>query len=113
MARITVEDCLEKEQNRFELVLLASKRAKQLSSGSEALIDGNNKFAVMALREIAAGLVTKDNIDNLVPSKPFLLTREDSVQEEKVKITEEEIQEELNCFEVDSSKNGGSCSVED
>ncbi len=113
MARITVEDCLEKEQNRFELVLLASKRAKQLSSGSEALVDGNNKFAVMALREIAAGLVTKENIDNLGLSKPFSLPRENNIQEEGMKITEEEIQEELNCFEVDSSRNKSSCSVED
>ncbi len=59
MARITVEDCLEKEPNRFLLVLLAAYRAKQLLSGAEPLIDDkrNNRPIVVALREIAAGKV--------------------------------------------------------
>jgi DNA-directed RNA polymerase subunit omega len=58
MARVTVEDCLEKVPSRFELVLLASKRAKQLLKGSRPLIDSSNKEVVSALREIAAGKVT-------------------------------------------------------
>ncbi|MFP6664982.1 MAG: DNA-directed RNA polymerase subunit omega [Deltaproteobacteria bacterium] len=58
MARVTVEDCLEKVPSRFELVVLASKRAKQLLKGSRPLIDANNKEVVSALREIAAGKVT-------------------------------------------------------
>jgi DNA-directed RNA polymerase subunit omega len=59
MARITVEDCLEKEQNRFSLVQLASKRTKQLLTGAKPLVDGRkgNKAVVNSLREIAAGLV--------------------------------------------------------
>jgi DNA-directed RNA polymerase subunit omega len=58
MARITVEDCLDKENNRFALVLLASKRAKQLLEGAELLIPNTkNKAVVNALREIAAGKV--------------------------------------------------------
>lgn len=57
MARITVEDCLEKVENRFELVMLASKRAKQLLKGSAPLIKCDNKDGVIALREIAAGKV--------------------------------------------------------
>ena len=54
MARITVEDCLETVDNRFQLVLLAAKRAKQLLKGSRPLLDSDNKEVVTALREIAA-----------------------------------------------------------
>lgn len=57
MARITVEDCLEQAQNRFELVLLAARRAKQLLKGARPLVDSDNKETVTALREIAAGKV--------------------------------------------------------
>ncbi len=62
MARVTVEDCLERLDNRFELVLVASRRARQLSTGGkEALLPwDNDKPTVMALREIADGLVTRD-----------------------------------------------------
>ena len=58
MARVTVEDCLEQVPSRFELVLLAARRAKQLLKGSRPLIDSSNKEVVSALREIAAGKVT-------------------------------------------------------
>lgn len=58
MARVTVEDCLEHVDNRFDLVLLATKRARQLSNGVSPLLAWeNDKPTVMALREIAAGLV--------------------------------------------------------
>jgi DNA-directed RNA polymerase subunit omega len=57
MARITVEDCLEQATNRFELVLLAARRAKQLLKGARPLVDSDNKETVTALREIAAGKV--------------------------------------------------------
>ena len=59
MSRITVEDCLEKVDNRFELVMLATKRAKQLSKGAKPLIDSDNREVVVALREIADGKVKK------------------------------------------------------
>lgn len=56
MARVTVEDCLEKVDNRFMLVMMASKRVKQLYKGAQPLIDPkNNRHIVTALREIAAG----------------------------------------------------------
>jgi DNA-directed RNA polymerase subunit omega len=58
MARITVEDCLEKIPNRFELVLGAAKRAKQLLKGARPLVETDNKEVVTALREIAAGKVS-------------------------------------------------------
>jgi DNA-directed RNA polymerase subunit omega len=57
MARVTVEDCLEREENRFALVVLASTRTRQLMKGSPALVHSKNKAAVTALREIAAGKV--------------------------------------------------------
>jgi len=58
MARITIEDCLTKVDNRFELVILAAERTKQLLKGSQPLIDDpENKPAVVALREVAEGKV--------------------------------------------------------
>ena len=62
MARITVEDCLENMQNRFALVLIAAKRAKELMKDGEPMIsnDKENKEVVTSLREIAAGYVTAD-----------------------------------------------------
>lgn len=62
MARVTVEDCLHAVDNRFELVLVASKRAQQLAKGTaEPLVEvENDKPTVLALREIAAGLVSRD-----------------------------------------------------
>jgi DNA-directed RNA polymerase subunit omega len=58
MARITVEDCLEKVPNRFELVLLGARRAKQLLKGARPLVESDNKEVVAALREIAEGKAT-------------------------------------------------------
>ncbi len=57
MARITVEDCLENVPNRFELVLLGARRAKQLLKGARPLVESGNKEVVSALREIADGKV--------------------------------------------------------
>jgi len=57
MARVTVEDCLEKVFSRFQLVTLASQRAKQLLKGAKPLLVTDNREIVTALREIAAGKV--------------------------------------------------------
>ncbi len=58
MARVTVEDCLEKVENRFALVVLASKRTKELKRGAPLMVQGrDNREVVMALREIATGSV--------------------------------------------------------
>lgn len=66
MARVTIEDCLDHVENRFKLVLLASKRARQLSKGADEFVSrGKDKDTVLALREIAAGHVTPDNINKL------------------------------------------------
>ena len=58
MARVTVEDCLEREENRFALVVLAAHRTRQLMKGHDALVKSKNKAAVTSLREIAAGHIT-------------------------------------------------------
>ncbi|MEE3157987.1 MAG: DNA-directed RNA polymerase subunit omega [Pseudomonadota bacterium] len=60
MARVTVEDCLENVENRFELVMLASKRARQLATGGKdaKVAWENDKPTVVALREVAEGMVT-------------------------------------------------------
>ena len=67
MARITVEKCLEKVSTRYELIILAAKRARQLSTGGRrATLDWEgDKPTVMALREIEAGTVTVDNVNDL------------------------------------------------
>ena len=66
MARITVEDCLENVENRFELVLLAARRARQISRGADPLVpEDNDKPTVIALREIADNLVTDVSMDEM------------------------------------------------
>jgi DNA-directed RNA polymerase subunit omega len=66
MARVTVEDCLENVESRFELVLLASKRARQLVAGKEpAVAWENDKATVVALREIGEGKITTKILENM------------------------------------------------
>lgn len=67
MARITVEDCLSKvgNENRFSLIHLAVARVKQHRKGEPYLVKGKNKEHVMSLREIAAGLITFDNLEEM------------------------------------------------
>ncbi len=55
MARVSIEDCLEKVDNRFALVIIAADRARQLMDGAEPLVKAKNKDSVIALREIAEG----------------------------------------------------------
>jgi DNA-directed RNA polymerase subunit omega len=70
MARVTVEDCLENVENRFELVILASKRSRQLALGMDEakVVWGNDKPTVVALREIAAGKIDRAWVDNVEKS---------------------------------------------
>jgi DNA-directed RNA polymerase subunit omega len=64
MARVTVEDCLDRIPNQFELTLVAAKRARMLARGSEAKLPwGNHKSTVVSLREIAEGLTDKTVLD--------------------------------------------------
>lgn len=72
MARLTIEDCLHSIDNRYDLVLLAAKRARQLAFGAEPLVaEQNDKPTVMALREIAEGLVTTENVEKLGKVNPL------------------------------------------
>ena len=64
MARLTVEDCLENVDNRFELVLVAARRARQIAMGADALVPlDNDKPTVLALREIAENLINSETIE--------------------------------------------------
>ncbi len=65
MARVTVEDCLENVENRFELVMLGTRRARQLSTGGKdpLVAEENDKPTVIALREIAEGLINREALD--------------------------------------------------
>jgi DNA-directed RNA polymerase subunit omega len=66
MARITVEDCLEHVENRFDLVLLAARRARQISQGADPLVPPeNDKPTVLALREIAENLINASSMDEM------------------------------------------------
>ena len=66
MARITVEDCLEHVENRFDLVLLAARRARQISQGADPLVPAeNDKPTVIALREIAENLINAESMDEM------------------------------------------------
>lgn len=85
MARITVEDCLTNTHNRFELTILAAKRARQLATGrDEPRVDAHNdKVTVIALRELAANKITAAMIDEIdsrpveVPQAPVSMMDDD------------------------------------
>ncbi len=80
MARITVEDCLENIDNIFEMVLVAAKRARRVAHGADPMVDlENDKPTVIALREIAEGLVTPSILEEI--EEP---TTEDLLQAESV-----------------------------
>jgi DNA-directed RNA polymerase subunit omega len=82
MARITVEDCLKNVDNRFQLVLVATKRARQLASGVTPFVDWeNDKPTIVALREIAAGMIGPAILDEPV-NPDFDLEEELSAAEE-------------------------------
>ncbi|MEJ2361794.1 MAG: DNA-directed RNA polymerase subunit omega [Gammaproteobacteria bacterium] len=96
MARVTVEDCLDHVANRFELVLLATKRSRQLVYGKESMLPWeNDKPTVVALREIAEGLVDVkilDEEENKAEAAGVEITAEDMEVVPGVEITEPEIE---------------------
>ena len=91
MARITVEDCLSQvgDDNRFALVHLAVERIRQRREGEPCMLKGKNKEIVMTLREIAAGNVTFDNINDLPRLRKESLAAEAENQEEETSQEEE------------------------
>ena len=103
MARVTVEDCLDKVENRFELVLVAAKRAHQLNSGGyrTTLDVGKDKPTVLALREIEAGL-----IDNSILTEEYTMEQELKAQDklsEEIKMSE--VTEELSEATLDTKSD--------
>ena len=111
MARVTVEDCLDKVQNRFELVLVAAKRAHQLNSGGfrTTLDVGKDKPTVLALREIEAGL-----IDASILTEEYAIEEELNAQE---KLADEakmsEVTEELSEATLDSEVETDDLAIKD
>ncbi|GMR20098.1 MAG: hypothetical protein BMS9Abin36_0693 [Gammaproteobacteria bacterium] len=88
MARITVEDCLDNVDNRFQLVLVAAKRARQIMLGAEPHVEfDNDKATVLALREIADGHVTSAILDEEVPE--VVLDEDEAADEIEAKATED------------------------
>lgn len=83
MARVTVEDCLTNVDNRFQLVLVATKRARQISLGAQPFVEEeNDKPTVIALREIAEGLVTREILDETIEEEVLdFVTEEEEVAE--------------------------------
>lgn len=82
MARLTVSDCLQHIENRYDLVIIAYKRARQLAEGAASLLESSDeKPSVVALREIAAGLITEENAGKLLSKKSFASAEERETQE--------------------------------
>ena len=104
MARITVEDCLDKVENQYDLVLLAKERTSQLNSGSEMLVEeDNDKRTVVALREIAEGKV---DIDELRKSTVLRLRKEPDEnldQQDTEEITSDDFEKQ---YKGEVSKSG-------
>ena len=93
MARVTVEDCLHAVDNRFELVLLAARRARQIERGAETYVDmGLEKPTVVALREIAEDKVDRSRIEEVEAAQAVLRSRisESEVQAELAQFAEED-----------------------
>ncbi|MEC9077577.1 MAG: DNA-directed RNA polymerase subunit omega [Pseudomonadota bacterium] len=85
MARVTVEDCIEKVENRFELVLLAAQRARDISVGAELQVDKNNdKNPVIALREIAEKKLDNDDLkEGIITGMQRYIEREEGEEDEE------------------------------
>ena len=84
MARVTVEDCLENVENRFQLVLVAAKRARQLALGAEPFVPReNDKTTVIALREIAEGCVTNAILDEEAQPASMAEANEDPANQQQ------------------------------
>lgn len=79
MARITVEDCMHNVDNLFDMVTIAAKRARRLANGAEPLVEReNDKPTVIALREIAAGLINEEILQDVNEPEDDLLSTEEA-----------------------------------
>ena len=104
MARITVEDCLEKVENQYDLVLLAKERTSQLNSGSEMLVEeDNDKRTVVALREIAEGKLDVGELKNKAVSRLRKEPDETFEEEETEEILSDDFEKQ---YKGEVSKSG-------
>tara|TARA_B100000579_G_C22815158_1_gene847453 strand:- start:551 stop:1024 length:474 start_codon:yes stop_codon:yes gene_type:complete len=104
MARITVEDCLEKVDNQYDLVLLAKERTAQLNSGAPMLVpEDNDKRTIISLREIGDGKVSTEELEKSAVTR---LRKEPDESLEKEEIEEEENDEFENLYKGQVSKSG-------
>ena len=104
MARVTVEDCIEKVENRFELIIAASQRAREISNGVQIEIDrDNDKNTVISLREIGDGAITYDDLkERYLKSLQKVVVNNDEDEENDI---EEEFSSYLNQEETDQNLN--------
>jgi len=104
MARITVEDCLDKVDNQYDLVLLAKERTTQLNAGAEMLVpEDNDKKTIISLREIAENKVT---VADLEKSAILRLRKEPDENLEQEEVEEEENDDFENLYKGQISKSG-------
>ena len=113
MARVTVEDCIEKIPNRFDLVLAAAQRARQISTGNPLTIDrDNDKNPVVALREIADETIDPDKLRDQIVNDLQKLTNNEFVEDDEDEILEDNrlednytINDELSEFKMNNDSN--------
>jgi len=104
MARVTVEDCLENVDNRFQLVLVATRRARQLMMGSKPLVSpDNDKATVIALREIAEGLIDNSILDEPVVEPQFeMMIEAEPAAQAAAEVESAEVAEESESVDADA-----------
>ena len=104
MARVTVEDCIEKVQNRFELIIAASQRAREISNGVQIEVDkDNDKNTVISLREIGDGAITYDDLkERYLKSLQKIVVNNDEDEENDI---EEEFSSYLKQDDTDQNLN--------
>ena len=106
MARITVEDCIDKFPSRFELVLVASNRARKLYSGENPTVDiDNDKNTVVALREIAEETLTKEQLKNDLIEEYQTNTFSEDEDINEIEDNSDENQSELSELDTDENKH--------
>jgi len=104
MARVTVEDCIEKVENRFDLIIAASQRAREISNGVQIEVDkDNDKNTVISLREIGDGAITYDDLkERYLKSLQKIVVNNDDDDENDI---EEEFSSYLKQEETDQNLN--------
>ena len=104
MARVTVEDCIEKIENRFELIIAASQRAREISNGVQIEVDkDNDKNTVISLREIGDGAITYDDLkERYLKSIQKVVINNDEDEENDI---EEEFSNYLNQEDAEQNLN--------